>query len=818
MHTKGLTTQEAHVLFRQFGPNIFSHEPRFRSLKLIIKELFSVLNVMLLAAAATAFYIDHYTDGALIVAIVILNAGVSFWQEYKAEQTLLELKRLSPSSVRTLRDGREISLSAEDLVPGDIVMLETGDKIPADGWVIDAYNFEVNESMLTGESIPVYKKPGEPEHDQVSGGTLVASGRSTVRISATGKNSKFGKIAQTLSSLKETATPLQIQINHLGYMLAGIALILSALIFTLGVFLGYDTFEMFLTAVSTLVAVVPEGLPSIILITLAVGVKRMAAKKGVVRKLLAIESLGSVSIICTDKTGTLTRGEMRVSQIYFNGQVHSPEEFKQLNTVHAKKILDVAVVVNTAGLVYKFDHGSVTVLGDTTEGALLMFAKELGIDYEIHRNKCKVLDEFSFDQKLKSMSVVCNIEGQVEALVKASPEYIIKSSTRYLEDGHVKLLNQDAKEKLIAAYESLSHQGYRVLGVAYKDRIVNTKKYHREEVESDLICLGFIALSDPIRPEANAAIAAARSAGIRTVMITGDNEYTAMAIAQKLGLAVEGDEVVLGKDLEKVTDEELGTLLGKVRVFARTNPEDKLRIVSSFQRLGYNVAVTGDGVNDALALKQAEVGVAMGKKGTDVAKEAADIVITDDNYATIVSAVEEGRTIYDNVHKSIRYLLSTNFGEISTILLALIVGLPAPLLPVQILWINLASDGLPALALALDPKDPNALKRQPRAKNEPLLNTRQTLTLMGIGLAVALVCLAVYSFVYNQSNDLALARTWTFTTMISLQMVVAFFIHGFHKAPNLKLVGAVATTLAIQFIILSVPNLYSIFGITSIFK
>ncbi len=816
MQHKGLTTHEAKVLLKQFGPNSFSKEKKFRALALIFREIFSQLNVMLLAAAGIAIYIHHYTDGILIVGIVLVNAAVSFWQEYKAEQTLHELKQLSPASVRVMRDNREVLINAEQLVPGDLVLLETGDKVPADGWVVEAYNFEVNESVLTGESIPVYKKPGEPEHDTVLGGTLVASGRASISVSATGKNSRFGKIAQTLNSLQETPTPLQTQIKALALTLAGLAIILSAIIFSVGIYLGYDTFEMFLTAVSSMVAMVPEGLPSIILITLAVGVKRMAMKKAVVRKLVAIEGLGSVSVICTDKTGTLTRGEMRVSQIYFNGGVHSPEEFKHLKTTHARKIVDVAVVVNTAGLVYKFDHGSVTVLGDTTEGALLIFAKELGIDYEIHRTKCKVLDEFSFDQKLKSMSVVCNINGEVEALVKGSPEYIIKSSSRHFEDGRVKILDQDSRQRLIQAYENLSLKGYRVLGVAYKDRLVNARKYQRDEVESDLICLGFVAMSDPIRPEARPAIMAAKRAGIRTVMITGDNEHTAMAIANELGLAQDGDHVVLGKDVEKYTDEALAEVLQKVTVFARTNPEDKLRIVSAFQRMNYNVAVTGDGVNDSLALKQAEIGIAMGRTGTDVAKEAADIVITDDNFATIVSAVEEGRTIYDNVHKAIRYLISTNIGEIFTILFALIVGLPAPLLPVQILWINLASDGLPALALALDPKEANALLKKPRAKDAPLFTAKQIGFLLGIGVVVAGCCLIAYTYVYEMTNNLTLARTWTFTLLILFQMIVAFLIHGFRKT-NLKLVWAVLITLLVQFIILASPRLHSIFGITSIF-
>ncbi len=817
MGPKGLTTHEAKLRFNQFGPNSLSQDKSFRVLSLVLHEIFSLMNLLLLSAASIAIYIGDVTDGILIIAIVLLNSAVSFWQEAKAERTLEELRRLSPSSVRVFRDNREILLPAEDLVPGDVVRLETGDKIPADGWVMEAFNFESNESALTGESVPVYKKPDEPEHDTVFGGTLVASGRAAICITATGKDSRFGIIAQTLNALGETPTPLQNQIKKLAYVLAGLAILLSAAIYVIGVSFGSNAFEMFFTAVSSMVAMVPEGLPSIILITLAVGVKRMATKKAIVRKLLAIEGLGSVSVICTDKTGTLTRGEMRVAQIYFDGAFHSPHQFRVLTDKLSKKIIDVAVIVNTASLAQRFGQQSNDVLGDTTEGALLLFAKEIGIDYEMHRNKCKVLDEFSFDDKLKSMSVVCNINGEVEALVKGSPERVIKSSSRHLENGKVKPLDQDGRQKLIEAYENLSRKGYRVLGLAYKDRMVNSRKYDRDQVESDLICLGFIALSDPVRPEAKASIIAAKIAGIKTVMVTGDNAYTAMAVAKELGLAVEGDEVVLGQDLEKFSDDELANILPNVSVFARTNPEDKLRIVSAYQKLNYSVAVTGDGVNDALALKQAEIGIAMGKKGTDVAKEAADIVITDDNYATIITAVVEGRTIYDNVHRSIRYLLSTNIGEVFTILFALSLGLPSPLLPVQILWINLATDGLPALALALGAKDPHALQRKPRPKGEPILSPRHLLRLVISGLVISFVVLAAYYIVLHKTDDLTLARTWTFNVMIVLQMIIAFVVHGIKRRPTARLVSAVAVTLLVQFIILSSQRLSILFGITSLF-
>ncbi|HYE22806.1 MAG TPA: cation-translocating P-type ATPase [Verrucomicrobiae bacterium] len=816
MEIKGLTTSEAKLLQKEFGPNRISQPHSFHLLTAVLSQIFSMLNLLLIGAATFSIFIGDYADAILIFTIVVLNAAISFWQEYKAEKTLEELKKLSPTFSRVIRDGKEVMLGSEQLVPGDLVLLEVGDKIPADALVVEAVNFEANESILTGESIPVYKKTGESEHNEVYAGTLAASGRAKIKVLKIGNNTKFGRIAKGLGDIQEAETPLQKQIKKLALNLVVISVLLSGVIYSIGIALGYGRLEMFLTAISSAVAMVPEGLPSILLITMAVGVKRMAQKKAIVRKLVAIEGLGSVSILATDKTGTLTTGSMRVHQVWLNGKIFNANEFKgQLKHPFGRKIMDAMVIVNTSSLAHKFDKKSADVLGDTTEGALLLFAKLMGIDYELHRQQGKILDEFSFDQELKSMSAVWEAEGSTEALVKSAPEFLIKNSNRIAENGRVRKIAEAEKLKLTEAYQYFSKQGFRVLAFGYKDNVVRKTKYERAEVESDLILLGFVAIMDPLRPEVKAAINKSVEAGIKTIMITGDNELTALWIARNLGLAGEFDEAILGKELQKLTDEELIKVLDRVKVFARTTPEDKLRIVQTFQKNGYSVAVTGDGVNDALALKQAEIGVAMGKKGTDVAKEAADIVITDDNYATIVNAIEEGRTIYDNVFKSIRYLLSTNIGEVLAILIALILGLPAPLLPAQILWTNLVSDGLPALALAVDPKDPMAMRRAPREKNAKLLSTRVLIKLFSIGLIVALFSLSIYWYVLNTSDNLTLARTWAFTSLIFFQMIVAFIIHGKSKF-NLNLLGAVIITLFIQFIILATPALHPIFEITKI--
>src|SRR3989344_4826990 len=815
METTGLTTTEAKALLNKIGPNKISIEHRFSFFGLLCSETFNLLNILLMIASAVSLMIGDLLDSILIFAIVILNTIISFWQEYKAERTLQELRNLTHTYVKVLRDGKMSQIDSVELIPGDVIHLESGDKIPADGVIFQSCGLEANEASLSGESLPVFKR-SEAGHNQVVAGTLISAGHGIVLVSATGMSTRFGRIALSLKGIKETETPLQKQIKHLALNIGLIALALSVLIYFVGVSLGQRAVDMFLTSVSAAVAAIPEGVPAIILITLAVGERRMAQRKAVIRKIIAVEALGAGNVIATDKTGTLAKGEMRAEKLYVLGKHYTPQSIKTaLNQPKMKKFLDALVIPNTASLLYRFDHGTKAVLGDSTEGALLQLAEFLGINTELHKASAEILEEFSFDQKRKSMSMVVRKDGKVEALVKSSPEFMVSASTRIPQDDRIKILTEEDKQQLADVYSSLTKSGYRVLGFGYKPMDEQTG-YRRDEIESDLIFLGFIAVSDPIRDEVKESIRLAKQAGIMTVMITGDNELTAHAVAVKLELAEEGEEMITGKDLEKISDEQLKNIIQKVRVFARTNPEDKLRIVKAFQQLGLSVAVTGDGVNDALALKQAEVGVAMGKKGTDVAKEAADIVITDDNYATIVKAIEEGRTIYDNVLKSIRYLVSTNLSELLTILIALILGLPSPLLPAQILWINLVSDGFPAIALALDPKDPMAMKKLPRSKEHRLLNLNSLALLIGIGLAVSLIALIVYWHTYKSSGNLAFARTWTFSTLILLQMLVAFIIRGNRKHANQKLVAAVVFTLAIQALILVNPIFYPIFKIEKI--
>jgi P-type Ca2+ transporter type 2C len=818
VETKGLTTTEAKFLINEIGLNKISKSYHFSVIKLILSQLFGFLNILLIIAATVSYFIGHLTDAFLIMAIVILNSAVSFWQEYKAEKTLEELKKLSHAFVRVIRDGKESLVDSEELVPGDIIKLEAGDKIPADGLVLEAFNMEVNESALTGESVSVYKKAGEEEHNQLFSGTLISAGSGIMKVSTIGDQTRFGRIAKSLAQIKDTDTPLQKQIKSLAINLGLLAIGFSALIYFVGIKAGEDQVTMFLTAVSAAVAAVPEGLPAIILIGLAFGVKRMASQKALVRKMLAIEGLGSVNIICTDKTGTLTQARMSVNKVWFNDKKYSAQEFKHASqTEYFKKFIDSMVLPNNASLSYKFDHGTMDILGDITEGALLVYAREMDYDYGLIRAQGKTLDEFSFDQIRKTMSIVVLRDKHIQTFVKGSPEKILASSTRMIQGGKIKLLKDEDRIKLNEAYMDLTKQGLRVLGFGFRNDVELSQKFTREDLESDLIFLGFVGLADPLRPEAKEAIALANKAGISTMMITGDNELTAMKIGRELGLAREGDRVLTGPELDKMSDEELQNTVQDVKVFSRTNPEGKLRIVQALQKLGLNVGVTGDGVNDSLALKQAEIGIAMGRTGSEVAKEAADIILLDDNYATLIKAIEEGRVIYANALKAIRYLVSTNIAELLLILIALLIGLPAPLLPAQILWINLVSDGLPAIALALDPKDPNIMNSAPRDKNKKLLDLSSVSKLLAIGLVGALLTLFVYAHFISNTGDLILARTWAFTSIIVFQMIVAFIIRGNFRHFNYKLLWAVVVTLIVQVVLLITPFFQDLFQLKNPF-
>lgn len=778
--SQGLTTSQVRHLLEQYGPNQLPAKRAASALKLIWYQINNALAALLVVAILISFLIGDLLDGWLILGILILNSALGFWQEYKASRELEALRSLEVDLSRVIRDGQQIQIPSWKIVPGDLVVLESGDKIPADGRAVESVSLSVNESSLTGESWPVAKSIHEGGN-ALFFGTAVVSGRGKLLVRATGESTKFGKLALTLAEVKEELTPLEVALSTLGKKVAVLALLVAAAVFLLKLLQGFETVEAFFTSVALLVAAVPEGLPAAVSVILAVGVRKMSQKKALVRKLSAVESLGAATVICTDKTGTLTENKMRVKRA----------EFK-----HADKgdFIKAAVVCNSAALVLKEGHGGYDILGDATEGALLLWVQDQGVSVELTRKRGRLVWEVPFDPLVKMMTVVWEEDHQKTTFAKGAPEVILPKCN---------LTEKELKTTLVR-YEQMATLGLRVLALAKGDG--NFKK-------GKLKFLGFLGVADSPRVEAKESLIRADQAGIRVVMLTGDNELTAKAIAEEVGLIRPGDEVLTGEELNNLTDEELVARLYQIRIFARIEPQQKLRIVRLYQKKGEVVAVTGDGVNDALALKQAHVGVAMGISGTDVAKEASDIVLLDDNFATLVEAVEQGRRIYSNILKVIKFLLTTNLSEILLIIMATLMGLPTPLLPVQILWINLVTDSLPAFALGVDSASPHLMRAPPR-RNSPLLDG-DMLRYIGVGgLMVAGLCLLSFYYLLGLSN-LQFARGFVFSLIVVLQMMLAFVIRRHHHPlSNKYLLGTVAVVLLLQVLIVTVPALRLLFKIS----
>lgn len=814
MNLPGLGTQEVKERGEKFGPNEITEKPSRPILELFLSQFRHSLVLVLVVAALISFFLQNYIDAFLILLIVFINALLGFWQEYKADRILSALKKLSIAKTKVYRDGKETEIDSVDLVPGDIVVLREGEKIPADGKIIESTNFEVNESSLTGESFSVFKERGS-EQNQLYLGTIAVGGRAVYEITETGMNTRFGKIARELRTIKSEPTPLEKEISSLGRRLGLGALISGLVILLLGLMKAVEVGEMVFTSVSLGVAVVPEGLPAILAITLATGMQRMNRKKALIRRPAAIEAIGAAEVICTDKTGTLTQGKMAVRKVWLNASSFKAQEKEiGLGDPHFQAMLRILINANTATLVFKEDHGAYDILGDPMEGALLLFAANSGVSVAKFKDEFKLLKEFSFDPKIRTMSVVAQIEGGAKLYVKGAPEVILKKSRYLLLNNRKKILTTQMKEELEEVYHKYASEGLRVLALAHRDLEKQKFKTNisREEIEGNLVLVGFLGIADPPREEVKEAVRVAWGAGVKTVVITGDNELTTEAISKEIGLLKEGEDILTGDQVKKMGDPELLKVLEKVRIFARTSPEDKLRIVSLFQKKGFVTAVTGDGVNDALALKKSEVGIAMGESGTDVAREAADMVIMDDNYATIISAIEEGRIIYDNIVKGVRYLLSCNLAEVFFIFISLGLGLPLPLLPTQILWMNLVTDGLPALALSLDPKDPAVLKRPPRERTVAIANWGSMTYIAILGFSAALITLLFYALALN-TKSLEASRSLSFTLLIVLQMAIALILARQSIRSNRFLIFSIIITLGLQYLILTVPTLQTIFKV-----
>lgn len=790
MAHNGLTTGEAKEILDENGLNEIKEKQKTTLFQVFISQFTSLLIILLILASIGSIFLGDLLDGVFILLIVFINGILGFIQEYKAERAINALKNMTISRVRVIRDGVEQMIDSKFLVPGDVVSLNEGDKIPADCKILESVHFEANEAALTGESFPIEKNTG----DSIFLGTIVSKGRCMATIENTGMNTRFGKIALTLSEIEDNITPLQKKLTVLGKQLSVMALGASVIVFAIGYLKNNPLIEMVLTSVSLAVAAVPEGLPAVITITLALGMERMAKKRAILRKLSSIEALGGITVIATDKTGTLTKNVMYVTKYWLN------------NGVKLTEMINAGVLCNTASLVYKHDHGTYDVLGDTTEGALLLFANANKVDIRDVKNSNKILEEFAFDPTLKTMSVVATKNGVKSIFVKGAPESILSRCINI----------DDQQQKFEHIFEKYAKQGLRVLALA--SRNINIIPKSRESAESDLNLLGFVGISDPPRIEVKDAIRMAEIAGIRTIMITGDNELTANAIATKIGLIKKNEEIITGAQFAEMTDEQVLERIDNIRIFARTSPDQKLRIVTLLQRKGHIVAVTGDGVNDALAIKQSDVGVAMGITGTDVAKEASDMIITDDNYATLVTAVEEGRTIFDNIKSAIKYLVGCNIGEVVAVLVGMILGWPLILTPLQLLYVNLVTDGLPAIALAATPKHEGIMKRHPRTSKNIFLGI-DFVWFFEVSMLTAGTTLIAFWF-GMKSGNIEIARALAFTTLILVQHFILLDVRvrnrSFFKTNLFKdkfFIFAFTAPLILQILILYIPYLEGIFKI-----
>ncbi len=812
----GLTTKEADERLKQFGKNILPEKKRKTPLQIFLSQFKSVLIFLLIAAAGISFFVGANLDGYAIVAILLINAFLGFHQEYKAERALESLQKFLVQKVRVIRNNIEDEIFAEDLVAGDIIIIEEGDKIPADIRLLEVSNLTTNEASLTGESTPISKITDAVSDVQIAerknmlfAGTVAASGRARGVVAATASNTEFGKIAASIQEEAEP-TPLQVKLNKFGKILGVAVIAIAALIFGVGVLEDVPLISMLLTSISLAVAAVPEGLPAVVTLTLALGAQKLSAKNAVIRRLGAAEALGAVDIICADKTGTMTTNEMTVKKIYSNDKFYDVTGvgFKvegeiKLNDkkADARRDENLLQILKISKMCNNSIISGHKLLGDTTELALNVLAAKAGLHEDYKR-----LKEIPFSSERKMMSTVNATEkNEVFVYSKGAPEVLLKLCTH---DGWGRKLIPQRREKILAATQDMASKGLRVLAFAYKK--LGKGKIKTNEIESDLIFAGLVGMIDPPRKETKESIRLCQQAGIRVMMLTGDHRLTAEAVARDVGIV---GKSITGEEIDKLNNFEFYRMLDEVSVFARLSPEHKLKIVSALKKKGHTVAVTGDGVNDAPALKKADIGVAMGIKGTDVTKEVSDMVLMDDNFATIVSAVEEGRGIFDNIKKFVRYLLAANLGELLIITLALFARLPLPLLPLQILWVNLVTDGLPALALSVDQKEDNIMKRNPTKE----FLKKSTPFIIAAGIISAIASLSI--FMQALPISLEKARTMVFTTLVMFELLLVFNSRSetksvFRNNPftNIKLVVAVLLSAALQLAVIYIPALQPIFG------
>ncbi|ASN05822.1 calcium-translocating P-type ATPase, SERCA-type [Virgibacillus necropolis] len=835
---KGLTSKQIETRRKQHGYNELDAGKQTAKWLIFIKQFQDFMVLVLLAATLIAGLLGEYIDAIAIMVIVFVNGFIGFFQEQKAEKSLAKLKELSAPFAYVLRDKTWERIPSKDIVVGDVIQVRSGDRISADIRVIDSKSMETEESSLTGESLPVTKHAELINKDELGPqdqsnmafmGTLVTRGSGTGIVVGTGMNTVMGQIASLMVKTKKTITPLEHKLAELGKILIIVALILTALVVGVGVFQGHPVYNMFLAGVSLAVAAIPEGLPAIVTVALSLGVQRMIKKKAIVRKLSAVETLGSASVICSDKTGTMTENQMTVKEVYLNdkklvvtGDGYDPiGDYYSTNTKvddqfpHLKSMLLYGMLCNHASLLVK--KGKNYVNGDPTDGALLVAARKLGLT-QADGESYRIVKEIPFDSTRKRMSMVVEDENKRQFLItKGAPDVLLPRSNFILSNNEKRLMKAADKARINDAINGMGDKALRTIAIAIKP-IMSTRETDEGLLENDLTFIGLYGMIDPPRKEVKAAIQDCKEAGIKTVMITGDHEKTARAIATDLNLLPEDGLVLDGYQLNQLSSDELIKIIDRVYVFARVTPEHKLKIVDAFQQNGHIVAMTGDGVNDAPAIKASDIGISMGRSGTDVAKEASSLILMDDNFATIKDAINEGRNIYENIRKFIRYLLASNVGEILVMLFAVLLGLPLPLVPVQILWVNLVTDGLPAMALGLDKPEADVMSRKPRHPKEGIFARGLGFKIVSRGILIGIVTLIGFMVTYQGNPDnLVYGQTVAFTTLVMAQLIHVFDCRSdrsvFARNPfgNKYLVLAVLSSIAMLLCVIYFEPLQPIF-------
>ncbi len=837
----GLTGVEAAQRLEQYGPNELQAAKRVSPWAILLEQFKNVLVIILLIATVLSLFLGHGIESIVIAIIVLFAVGLGFVQEYRAERAIEALRQMAAPTATVLRDGAESKVPAREVVPGDVILLHTGDRIPADARVIEAINLQVEEAALTGESVPVEKHTRALEKDDlpvgdrknlVYAGTAVTYGRGRALVVATGMQTEFGKIAQMLQDIEVGRTPLQQNLDRVGVVLARAAFVVVAVIVGLGLWRGQPLIDMIIFGIALAVAVVPEALPAVVTISLAIGVQKMVKRNALIRRLAAVETLGSTSVICSDKTGTLTRDEMTVRRIYCAGELYGvagagyvPEGEFTVNggtavapTAELRQMLTAAALASDTELV-QGEAGAWDIKGDPTEGALVVAAAKAGLQKEALEAAQPRVHEIPFTSETKRMTTLHAPEGSsgsTVAYAKGAPEVILQGCAYEQGKDGAQPLDGPGRERILAQAQAMAEEALRVLAIATKPAVTP------DTAERDMTFLGLAGMIDPPRMEAKAAIAVCAEAGIRPVMITGDHPVTAQAVARELGMLRNGGRVVTGVELEEMPDEQLKREVEEISVYARVSPAHKLRVVTAWQDRGYIAAMTGDGVNDAPALKKADIGIAMGITGTDVTKEAAAMTLTDDNFASIVAAVEEGRGVFGNIKKYLMYLLSSNIGEIGLMAGAALLGFPVPLSAVQILYVNLATDGLPALALAVDPPERDLMKRKPRDPRTGIF-TRPVVILMVLGgLWSTLINLGLFTWTLNVGRTLEEAMTITFISLVLIQFFKAYnFRSDRHSVLNRPFANkwlnlAVLWEIALLVAIVYVPFLHDAFGTYSL--